>query len=199
MLIDIKHMKKFLTPLLLVVAIGLSAIFIGRFIFGGDEDDWICVNNQWVKHGNPSKPMPQTGCGEAKDDWQSQTVDKIGVSFKHPKDTTFRKEVAEDGAGIHAVGFYVEKEGYTLYGVYQPNKEATEEDLEKAKTEMDTVTIKEVIIGDYKGIEGLILGPKTRYITILLKNNRLFSISTIPPTEENKAFTDKILATFEFK
>lgn len=192
-------MKKFLLSFILIAIVGLSAIFIARFLFGGDEDTWICVNNQWVKHGNPSKPMPQTGCGEVKDDWQSQIVGEIGVSFKHPKDITFRKEIAEDAAGIHTAGFYVEKEGYTLYGVYQPNKEATEQNLERAKTEMDKNTIKEVTIGGYKGIEGLILGPKTRYITILLKNNRLFSVSTIPPTQENKTLTDQIVATFKFQ
>lgn len=59
-------MKKFLVPLLIVFAIGLSAIFVGRFLFGGDEDTWICVDNQWVKHGNPKVSMPQTGCGSQK-------------------------------------------------------------------------------------------------------------------------------------
>lgn len=192
-------MKKFLLSLLVVIIIGLSGLLVARFLFGGSEDDWICANGQWVKHGNPSAPMPQAGCGEIKDVWQSQTVEEIYVSFKYPADTTFRKEIAKDAAGIHTAGFYVEKEGYKLYGVYQPNKEATEQNLEKAKTEMDKNTIKEVTIGGYKGIEGLILGPKTRYITILLKNNRLFSVSTIPPTQENKVLTDQILATFSFK
>lgn len=165
-------MKKFLTPLLIIVALGLSVIFVGRFLFGGDE---------------------------AKNDWQTEIVDEIGVSFKHPADTTFRKEIAQDSAGIHTAGFYVEKEGYTLYGVYQPNKEATEQNLENAKKEMDSSTIKDVTIAGVKGIEGLILGPKTRYITILLKNNRLFTVSTFPPTIENKALTDRILPTFSFK
>jgi hypothetical protein len=165
-------MKKFLIPLLVVVALGLSALFVGKSFFGGDETE---------------------------SDWQTQTVDEIGVSFKHPTDTTFRKEIAQDSAGIHTAGFYVEKEGYTLYGVYQPGKEATEQNIELSKKEMDPSTIKEVTIGGYKGIEGLILGPKTRYITILLKNSRLFTISTFPPTNENKALTDQILPTFSFK
>lgn len=196
-------MKKFLLLLLIVVAIGLSAIFVGRFLFGGDEDTWICVNNQWLKHGNPNSPVPQTGCGSVEDKWQQQTVEEIGLSFKIPSDTTFRKEIADDAGKIRTLGFYVEKgdnnSSYTLYGLYQSFKEATEQDLEKAKTEMDTNTIKEVTIDGYKGIEGLILGPKTRYITILLKDSKLFSVSTIPPTKENKTLTDQILKTFEFK
>lgn len=192
-------MKKFFVPLLIVIFIGLSGLGIARLMFGGGEDTWICVDNEWVKHGNPSAPTPQTGCGEINSEWQSQTVNEIGVTFKHPKDTTFRKEIAEDAAGIHSAGFFVEKEGYTLYGVYQPNKEATETNVERSKTEMDTATIKDVTVGGLKGIDGLILGPKTRYITILLKNNRLFTVSTIPPTQENKALTDEILATFKFE
>ena len=192
-------MKKFFIPLLIVVVIGFSGLGIARLLFGGGEDTWICANEQWIKHGNPNSPMPQSGCGEMQSDWQSQTVNEIGVTFKHPKKTTFRKEIAEDAAGIHSAGFFVEKEGYTLYGIYQPNKEATEIDITKAKTEMDTTTIKDVTIAGYKGIEGLIMGPKTRYITILLKNNRLFTVSTIPPTQQNKALTDEILATFIFQ
>jgi hypothetical protein len=46
----------------LIVVIG---VFFGvRFILGGNEDDWICENGSWVKHGNPDDPMPTTGCGE---------------------------------------------------------------------------------------------------------------------------------------
>jgi hypothetical protein len=57
-------MKKILIFMLLVVVIGLSGFFVIRFLFGGDEDAWICVDNQWVKHGNPSSPMPLTACNE---------------------------------------------------------------------------------------------------------------------------------------
>jgi hypothetical protein len=31
--------------------------------FSSPEDTWICQNGQWVKHGNPSAPMPKTPCG----------------------------------------------------------------------------------------------------------------------------------------
>ena len=27
------------------------------------EDDWVCQNGQWVKHGAPSSPKPVSGCG----------------------------------------------------------------------------------------------------------------------------------------
>lgn len=137
------------------------------------------------------------------DNWQEQAVDEIGLRFKIPPGTTFRKEVADDGGRIRILGFYVENNDkdnpYMLYGVYQFDKEATQEDLEKAKDDMNPSTIKEASIDGYKGIEGLILGEKTRYITMILKDGKLFTVSTIPPTLENKELTDKILPTFVFQ
>src|SRR3989339_498335 len=48
----------------IAVLIFLVGAMIVRFGFGGAEDTWICQDNQWVKHGNPSAPMPETGCGQ---------------------------------------------------------------------------------------------------------------------------------------
>jgi hypothetical protein len=40
----------------------LTAVFILRFVFGGPEDDWICTDKGWVRHGNPSVPIPTSEC-----------------------------------------------------------------------------------------------------------------------------------------
>lgn len=48
---------------LIIIVVLLGWLFV-RFVIGGPEDDWICVNNEWVKHGNPSAPKPTTFCGE---------------------------------------------------------------------------------------------------------------------------------------
>ncbi len=56
-------MKRLLIPLLVVLAVGFLVVFAVRVLLGGNEDTWICVDNQWVRHGNPSVPMPQSGCG----------------------------------------------------------------------------------------------------------------------------------------
>ena len=135
--------------------------------------------------------------------WQEQTVDEIGLSFKYPKDLVFRKEIADDGGRIRTVGFFLTKGSesnpeYQLYGLFQQFKDATQQDLELSKTEMDQDTIKDATIDGYNGIEGLILGEKTRYITIVLKDGKNFSVSTWPPIPENKKLTDKILETFNF-
>ena len=40
----------------------ITVWFLVRFVIGGPEDDWICVEGQWVKHGSPSAPMPEGEC-----------------------------------------------------------------------------------------------------------------------------------------
>jgi hypothetical protein len=57
-------MKRALIVIFASVFLVLSAWFILRFVVGGSEDDWICVQGQWVKHGVPSAPMPTGGCNE---------------------------------------------------------------------------------------------------------------------------------------
>lgn len=137
-------------------------------------------------------------------DLQSETVNEIGLSLQHPKYLVFRKEIADNAGSIRTAGFFLTKGSennpeYQMYGLYEQYKDATEQDLERAKTEMDPTSIKEATIDGYKGIEGLIVGPKSRYITIVLKGNKLFSVSTLPPTPANKVITDQILPTLNFK
>jgi len=50
---------------LAVIAV-FAVVFVARFVFGGPEDDWICVRGQWVMHGKPAVPKPTTACIPAK-------------------------------------------------------------------------------------------------------------------------------------
>ncbi|MDD5725875.1 MAG: DUF2178 domain-containing protein [Patescibacteria group bacterium] len=45
----------------IAVIIFLVILIGGVRLFSG-EDDWICSQGQWVKHGNPSFPAPSTEC-----------------------------------------------------------------------------------------------------------------------------------------
>jgi spore germination protein GerM len=47
--------------ILIIVLIILAGILV---VIRGSEDTWICVDGQWVKHGNPSGPKPDKLCGE---------------------------------------------------------------------------------------------------------------------------------------
>ncbi|MBI4991405.1 hypothetical protein HZB96_04915 [Candidatus Gottesmanbacteria bacterium] len=181
------------TKVLIVCILLFAAVLIGTFSLGLFKQ----------KEATPQPQNTTTNAAIQFDTWQEQTVDEIGLTFKTPPGTTFRKEVADDGGRIRILGFYVENNDkdnpYMLYGVYQLDKEATQEDLEKAKDAMDANTIKDASIDGYEGIEGLILGEKTRYITMIIKDGKLFSVSTIPPNQENKELTEQILATFAFQ
>ena len=53
-------MRKLYYPLALLFVLILSFLAI-RFL-SGPEDTWICVNNEWVKHGNPNVPKPANPC-----------------------------------------------------------------------------------------------------------------------------------------
>jgi uncharacterized membrane protein len=51
------HTMKFVYIALIIAVLAIAAL---RLISG--EDDWICSNGQWVKHGMPSAPMPTYPC-----------------------------------------------------------------------------------------------------------------------------------------
>ena len=55
--------NKFL-KIIFSLALIIGAWLFLRFVIGGSEDAWICVDNQWVEHGKPSSLMPESGCGE---------------------------------------------------------------------------------------------------------------------------------------
>lgn len=52
--------KKLIFVILVIVVLGL--IVLGFRVFNGGEDSWICVKDQWVKHGNPNSSKPTIGC-----------------------------------------------------------------------------------------------------------------------------------------
>lgn len=171
----------------------IGAVLVGAYSFG-----------PFNSKQTPSQTANPTANPTQNDGWREQTVPNIGLSLRIPPDMTYREELADDYGKIRTMAFYIEskdqsKPPYQLYALFQADKEATQQDLERSKSEMDKSTIKDASIDGYKGIEGLILGPKTRYITIIQKDGRLFSVSTIPPTQENKELTNKILQTFDFE
>jgi len=154
-------------------------------------------NEQQLSTGE--NPTVQTG-------WQEQTVDEIGLTLSYPSDLTFRKEIGDNDGNVRTVAFYIEKGDpnnpeYQLYALYLADKEGSAQDLEKAKTGMDFDSIKEASIDGYIGTEGIANAndPKKHYLTVILKDGRLFSVSTYPPQPENKELTDKIVKTFNFQ
>lgn len=56
--------KLILIVIIFVVVVSGGFILGAKFLSG--EDTWICENNQWVKHGNPSSSMPTDPCPGAE-------------------------------------------------------------------------------------------------------------------------------------
>ena len=52
--------------ILSIIILAIIILFGLRFLLGGSEDTWICVDKEWVKHGVPSAPKPLIGCGDDK-------------------------------------------------------------------------------------------------------------------------------------
>jgi len=56
-------MKKIIIYLLFSLLLLAGILGFLRMVVGGGEDTWICVEGEWVKHGVPSAPKPETPCG----------------------------------------------------------------------------------------------------------------------------------------
>ncbi|MFH1192719.1 MAG: hypothetical protein V1656_00130 [Candidatus Jorgensenbacteria bacterium] len=73
----------------LVVVLVLVVVMRG---FSG-EDDWLCGGGQWVKHGNPSAPMPTEPCGTGVPNAQalplSYTNPTWGFGIRYAEDMAF--------------------------------------------------------------------------------------------------------------
>ncbi len=52
--------EKLIKYVYLLLILFFLTIFSIRLFAG--EDDWICQDGQWVRHGKPSMPMPETSC-----------------------------------------------------------------------------------------------------------------------------------------
>jgi len=44
----------------LLILLAFLILFFIRLLSG--EDNWICQNGKWVRHGNPSAAMPSGNC-----------------------------------------------------------------------------------------------------------------------------------------
>lgn len=56
--------KKVLLGILGIVLVAFIVLIGARILSG--EDNWICQNGQWVKHGNPSGAMPTGTCNDGE-------------------------------------------------------------------------------------------------------------------------------------
>lgn len=59
-------MKKKISKIIIILILIIAVWFILRFVIGGSEDTWMCVEGEWVKHGVPSAPKPTEPCNSTR-------------------------------------------------------------------------------------------------------------------------------------
>ncbi|MFA6048006.1 MAG: GerMN domain-containing protein [Parcubacteria group bacterium] len=52
--------------LIIIIILVAGVVMLGARILSGSEDNWICQNGEWVKHGNPSSFKPALPCEKNK-------------------------------------------------------------------------------------------------------------------------------------
>lgn len=72
------YKKVFISVILFFLAIAAGTVLVKNL---SNEDDWICVNGQWIEHGNPSAPKPTKQCGNLP----SEETIKAKVYFNNSK------------------------------------------------------------------------------------------------------------------
>lgn len=107
------------TIFFVVLALALG-VLAGRFFLGGDEDTWLCSDAGWVKHGNPSKPIPNVGCEAKKEEPKNEAAAAYNF-IDIESNTTFNFPLAWQGqyiteikneAGVRLLKFnYVAEQG----------------------------------------------------------------------------------------
>lgn len=101
--------RKLLLQISAIAAI-LCAVFAVRLIFGGDEDTWLCEGGAWVRHGNPSAPMPEEGCGPEVLSVGDLSSSTIAVPELPPRDI----EYCRNRGGKVEYRVRGDKEGYAV-------------------------------------------------------------------------------------
>lgn len=71
-----------------------------RFLTG--EDNWICQNGEWVKHGVPSAPKPTKPCGDKLKVKVYFNNDKLDPEFSCNKVFPVEREIGETKAVARA-------------------------------------------------------------------------------------------------
>ena len=86
--------------LFILILFLMAAVVVVRFVLGGAEDDWICQYGQWVKHGNPSAPKPDGGCGPEVVNRTREKLEDMSVCYSNSgsrMDFAKANEIAEVG------------------------------------------------------------------------------------------------------
>lgn len=69
-----------------IIALLILAIILLGFLLRGSEDNWLCVNGEWVKYGNPRAAKPEGLCGNKEiNDFQSCSAAGNAILESYPR------------------------------------------------------------------------------------------------------------------
>lgn len=74
----------------IIVVVAIAAIFLIIMRLSSPEDGWICNQNGWTKHGNPTMPMPTTHCIN-----ESKTPDTNTTTTGHTPTTSTASSITD--------------------------------------------------------------------------------------------------------
>jgi len=100
-----KRMKKYILFLVILIFIGIIITIVSDTFFStrfwSGEDTWICQNGEWVKHGQPSAPRPETPCVELGESEESDELEEDPSLFL----MTLKNETKIDFSDIQDIEF----------------------------------------------------------------------------------------------
>jgi hypothetical protein len=135
---------------------------------------------------------------DTNNNWKDYIFKDVGITFSAPSDLAVSGEISNPDSFILIAqrGKYPDADYYQLYGVYNLSSDnISSDDLKK---DLDVTSIQENNIGGYRAITGQFKGERNRFVTYIITNRGLLTLSTSQPTDVNKALTEAILKTFKF-
>ena len=154
-------MKRILVIILIVVLIILFIRILSQ------EDDWICVDNDWIKHGYPSAPKPTTPCGTI-DSFEECAAAGYPVMESYPRQcrdaegNLFVEEIYTEISGI------VSLKGELFCPCFLVDDVEVWYDLMEGKPAVDVLNISN---GDFVIVKGEFHENEQFWATIILKEN----------------------------
>ncbi|MDD5751105.1 MAG: hypothetical protein PHS73_01120, partial [Candidatus Peribacteraceae bacterium] len=91
-------MKKFVIAFVLGIVLTGGVFFVAARMFS-DEDTWICTDGKWVKHGNPTAPMPLGRCGSSS---SASSMSESSASSIKSSSSTAESSVASSKSSAKA-------------------------------------------------------------------------------------------------
>lgn len=104
------------------IVIAIIIVWFGiRFIIGGSEDTWICDNGEWVKHGVPSAPKPDTPCNDRVVNPSIETKNTTESNDEKRYDINVDLPVVKDVNNSENVNAFIEEKVNRIVNEFKDN------------------------------------------------------------------------------